>query len=175
LGKVRSYGVRLIRKASLYFAVRILLSLIFFANAVLIQSVVTSPIQSVTGGALSVNTNLSSADRGFSKAASTMAAAGASSCAGNVTFLVLAQSANNAITSGDIVYDVQLNTTGTTPSSTCYTVTLANTSSGGSPQTYRLYVATGLVVASGESIDCKFDIGSTIPASPFSFSLKTSP
>jgi hypothetical protein len=73
-----------------------------------------------------------------------------------------------------MVYDVHLSTTATTPASLCYTVTLV-ISSGGTVQTYNVPVKNNIVNVPAESLDVKFDIGSSIPSSPFSFQLYTTP
>ncbi len=157
-------------KGSLYLAAKIFLSLVILAHATLIQSIVTSPsYQSITGGAIKVN-NLSGADKGFAKAGSAIAAAG-TSCSANVTYTATPGTANNPITSGDIIYDIQLNTTGSTPASTCFTVTLSITPNGGSQTNYNVYIATGPTPGAGKTIDCKFDIGISLPSSPYTFKL----
>lgn len=165
----------LARKGSYYLAAKILLSLLLLANAASIQVSVFTPRQSLTGGALTVSSssNLSGADRGFSKAGSTTAAAGIS-CGSPITFSATAGTANNAISTGDIVYDVQLNTTGSTPANTCFTVTLTITPNSGSQTVISVYMATGATVTAGQTIDCKFDIGTSYPSSPYSFKVAVS-
>ena len=150
----------------------LLLSFRFMVNAGVIQSSL-STTQSIMGGALKVNGNLTAIDKGFSKA-STLVTATGSNCTTAILFLPLSGTANNAIMSGDVVYDVQLNTTATTPASQCYTVTLV-ISSGGAVTTYNVPVKNNAVNAPGESLDVKFDVGSPMPASPFSFQLYTTP
>jgi hypothetical protein len=148
---------------------KILLSLSILVYAASIVAVPASYI-AVSAGRVSVSSNLAGEDRGFSKASSTVPAAGTACGVGTqVSFGVAAQTANTAITAGDLVYDLQLNTTGTTPSSTCWTVSLAYTPAGG-PQTNVGSVFVGTIVAlSAQTIDCKFDLGASLPTPPFTF------
>lgn len=144
----------------------------FMVNAGVIQSSL-STTQSITGGALKVNGNLTATDKGFSKAGSAVTATG-SNCSTAILFPAASGTANNPITSGDIVYDVQLSTTVTTPASQCYNVTLV-ISSGGTVLTYNVPAKNNVANVPAESLDVKFDIGSSIPLSPFSFQLYTTP
>jgi hypothetical protein len=122
------------------------------------------------GTQLKVTNQLLSLDKGFSKAASGISVAG-TSCLSNVTFTGSQQNANTAVTAGDIVYDVQVNTTAISTASTCFTVSLVMTSSTGTRTSYGpVYLATGSSPASGQTVDCKFDLQQTsLPSSPFSF------
>ncbi len=122
------------------------------------------------GSRLSVTNNLLSLDKGFSKALVPLSATG--TCpSNNVTFAVSANNANTVVTLGDIVFDAQVNATGTTPTLSCFTVTLTLTPSGGSPPPYTVTIASGSSVSQGWTIDCKFDVGASLPASPFSFKI----
>lgn len=150
----------------------LLLSFRFMVNAGVIQSSLTTT-QSITGGALKVNGNLTATDKGFSKAGSAVIATG-SNCSTAILFPTSPGIANNAIASGDMVYDVKLNTTATTPVSLCYIVTLV-ISPGGIVLTYNVPVKNNVANVLGESLDVKFDIGSSMPPSPFSFQLYTTP
>jgi hypothetical protein len=122
------------------------------------------------GSRLDVTNSIISLDKGFSNAGLAANATG-TSCSGNVTFTPTAANANTAVATGDIAYDVQTNTTSSTPANKCFTVTLAVTSNTGIRATYGpLYIATGASPSAGQTIDCKFDLlTTTLPASPFSF------
>jgi len=122
------------------------------------------------GSHLTVTNRLLSIDKGFSKAQSAASAAG--SCpVSNVTFASSAQIANTAIIPGNIVFDAQVNTTATTPSLSCFTVTLT-LAPNSSPQTsYSLTIATDASPQANWTIDCRFDIGATLPTPPFSFKI----
>ena len=122
------------------------------------------------GSRLDVTNSIISIDKGFSTANMADTATGMS-CSGNVTFTNTAGKANTAVTTGDITYDVQTNTTNAAPANTCFTVSLAITSSTGVTTTYGpLYIATSASPSTGQTIDCKFDLLTTnLPASPFSF------
>jgi hypothetical protein len=124
---------------------------------------------------LNVVNVLSGADRGFSKASSNVAANGAA-CGSAVQFGVVAGTATPGVTSGHMIYDVQLNTTGTTPTSTCWQVKLTYTTNGGVFTTVGpVVVGTGVVNPPvNEVIDCQFDMGSSLPSSPFSYAVVVS-
>lgn len=167
MGKARRIGLSILRKTTLYLTIKVLLTLVVLAYAATIVTT-TNTYQASIGGAVSVTNNLKAMDKGFSIALVDSSAAG-TSCAGNVTFAVTAGTANNAITSGHIIFLIQVNSTASTPPSTCFTVTLTITPSGGPQQTYTVYIATDSTPANNEIIDCKFDIGSALPTSPYSF------
>lgn len=152
-----------------YFSAKIVLAIIVIAVSAATITASSSNYQAEVGSAYSVSNNLLVGDKGFSKPAAATGATGSCPSAGNVTFSASPGSANNAIVAGDIVYDVQVNETATTPILSCFTVTLT-LSLTGSQVTKSLTIASGASVAAGQTIDCKLDIGTTsLPASPFSF------
>ncbi len=157
----------LFRRGTYYLAFKLLASLLLIVNAATIQSVIVQPRQSIIGGAFKIDPNLRGGDRGFSKASSGQTALGIS-CSSPVIFGV-GTTANTAITASHIVYDIQLNTTSGGPASTCYTVILTITPSSGSPTNSTVFVQTGASVPADQAIDCKFDVGVSLPASPYSF------
>ena len=167
MGKAKRIGLFAVRKATLYLAVKVLLTLFVLVYAASIVTTTTT-YQASIGGAVSVTNNLKAMDKGFSRAGSTLSALG-TSCANNATFTGSPGVANTAITAGNITFIVQVNTTLTTANITCFTVNLIITPSGASQQSYTVYVATGLLVLPDQTIDCKFDIGSSLPTSPYSF------
>lgn len=167
MGKARRIGSFIIRRATFYLAVKILFTMFVLVYAATIVTTTTT-YQASMGGAISVTNNLEAMDKGFAKAGSTIAAAG-TSCANNVTFTGSAGVANTAITTNNIIYVVQVNTTASTAASTCFTATLVITPSGSPQQTYTVYIATDSTPTNDETIDCKFDIGSALPTSPYSF------
>lgn len=167
MGKAKRIGLFVLRRATLYIAIKTILTLFVLVYAASIIAT-TTVHQAEIGGALTVTNNLKAMDKGFSKAGSTISAAG-SSCASNVTFTGSPGVANTAITAGNIIYVVQVNTTASTATSTCFTVNLVITPSGGSQQSYTVYIATGSSVSADQTIDCKFDIGTSLPSSPYSF------
>ncbi len=122
------------------------------------------------GSYLTVTNNLLSVDKGFTKASSGLTATGLCPTE-NVTFTSTPTTANTTVTAGHIVFDAQVNTTTTTPALRCFTVTLDLSMSNGSHSTYTVKIATGSSVSAGWTIDCKFDVGATLPASPFSFKI----
>ena len=160
--KAKNIRTFFLRKVTLVFSVKVILSLVVLVNAASITATTTS-YQAVIGGAISVASSLSGADKGFSKASTAIAAT--TNCPAGTVFGV-GTTATPGVTSGDLVYDLQVNFTGT-PINTCWQVTFVYTSSGGS-QTTLGPVGIASVTSSG-TIDCKFDIGASAPNSPFSY------
>ena len=120
-----------------------------------------------------MNDELLTTAKGFSKTSA--ASAAGTSCGSPVTF-GSGMVANNALTGGHIIFDAQVNTTATTPSSTCFTATFYLSTSIATQTTYGpIYLFTGATVTPGQAIDCKFDLGSSsLPASPFSYRVTVS-
>lgn len=156
----------------------LLARIILTLNVVLVfaasTTITSTSYRAIVGGQLKVAvvTDLSSNDKGFSKAASTVSANGAS-CASPVLFSVLAGTASPGVTSGHMFYDVQLNTTGSTPVSHCWQVKLSYTANDGSSVSVGpVAIGTTVVVPPiNQIIDCQFDMGTSLPSSPFSYSL----
>jgi hypothetical protein len=154
LGPTVSRWVR--RTFTWYFSTKLILAILVIAVSAATITVTSKTYQGEVGSAVNVSNNILVGDKGFLKPSSSTAATG--SCpSGNVTF---------SSTAGDIVYDVQVNATASTPLRSCFTVTLSIT---GSPDK-SLTIASGTSVATGWTIDCKLDIGTTsLPASPYTF------
>jgi hypothetical protein len=153
-----------------YFSAKILAILVLAVSAANIVAT-SKNYQAEMSSAYNAANNILVGDKGFAKPAASTTATGSCPSAGNVTFSSSPGTANNAITAGDIVYDVQVNATGTTPTLRCFTVTLTLTVSG-PPTTKTLTIASGASVTAGWTIDCKLDTGlTTLPAVPFSFTL----
>jgi hypothetical protein len=150
-----------------YLSAKLILALLVLAVSAAI-TVSSTSYQAEMGSAYQVNNNLTVEDKGFTTATTNTTATG--TCpTGNVTFTSTPQTANNAITAGDIVYDVQVNTTASTSTLQCFTVTLTLSISG-TQTTKSVTTATGSTITAAQTIDCKLDIGTTtVPASPFSF------
>jgi hypothetical protein len=149
-----------------YFSAKVVLAILVLAVSAATITVMSTNYQAEMGSAYNVSNNLLVEDKGFSKPSSGTAATGSCPSLGNVTFGPVPGAANNGITAGDIVYDVQVNATSNTPLVKCFTVTL---SIAGSPDK-SLTIASGILVLAGQTIDCKLDTGmTTLPASPFSF------
>ncbi len=159
------------KRAPLYLSAKLLLSLLFLVSAASI-TVSTTQLQAEHGGAIKFSNNLIAADRGISRSTSGTADAG-TSCgpSGNVTFTTgTIRQANIGLTVNHFVYTIQVNTTGTTPSSSCFIVTLTMIASGNT-NTYVLHLATNATVVPDQAVNCVFDIGSALPPSPYSFSV----
>ena len=166
-----SFGGRFARRTrrmfTWYLFVKITLALLVLVVSAAI-TVTPTTYQAEIGSAYQVTNNLAIEDRGFTTATTTTSATGTCPTS-NVTFTGSPQKANNPITLGDIVYDLQVNSTASTPVSSCFTVTLT-LSLGGTQTTKILSIASGSTVAPSQTIDCTLDIGtSLVPVSPFSF------
>ena len=149
------------RSGSWIFAAKLLLSLtaIVFAASI---SVTSTTYRAEVGSAISVTNALIATDRGFSGNAAALAA---TSCSSPVTFAASPGTANTAITGGHIVYDVQVNSTSGVAPSTNFNATLVLASISYGP----VCIRTPVSPVNGQTIDCKFDVGTALPASPYSF------
>lgn len=160
------------KRASLYLAVKILLSLFMLVSA---ASTVTPTIYYAEhGGVIDVTGNLTSVDRGINKTMLTSAAVGVTcgQSGSNVTFATGApRVAHTDLTLNDYIYTIQVNTTTSTPPISCFSVTFTLTPAGATPFSRVLRVATGSNVDSNQTIDCQFDIGPSLPAMPYSFNV----
>lgn len=167
----RTSATRWVRRTfTWYFSAKVVLAILVIAVSAASITATSSNYQAEIGSSHSVNSNLLAGDKGFSKPSSSTSATG--SCPLATTFGASPGSANNAISAGDIVYDVQVNTTATTPAAACFTVTLTLFLSDGSQTTKSLMINSGVLITAGQTIDCKLDIGTTsLPLSPFSFRL----
>ena len=151
--------------SSIFRVVVLLVPVLFGATL----AVMTTSFAGENGSYLPVSNGIVATDKGFSKSSSTQTASG-TSCVSPITFSGSPNVANTGITVNDIIFDAQSNTTTNAPASTCFTVTFIVFTSPTSRSTYGpVYISTGSTVTAGQAIDCKFDIGSSFPTSPFSF------
>src|SRR5206468_8768450 len=128
-------------------------------------SVTSTTYQAQVGSAVNVANGLLATDRGFSPAS---VASNATSCSTPVTFGPSPGTANANITAGHLVYDVQVNSTTSAsipPAGTKFNVTLVIGSNPYGP----VCIQTPIPSVSGQTIDCKFDVGTALPASPYTF------
>ena len=120
---------------------------------------------------LSVTNGLLMMDEGYSKIPSTASAAGAS-CVSPVNYGASPGVANTPLTAGNMLFDVEANTTSSSTVNTCYSITLyIFTSIANQSQYGPVYVATGSTVTLDQTIDCSFDIGIALPPSPYAFKI----
>jgi hypothetical protein len=162
IGKQRS--LRLARKASLLVAVRIILAtltLVFAAS----MSITSTTYQAEIGSALNVANGLVAIDKGFSVAPSNTSQVG-TSCGSPVQFGGSPGVANTQVVQGDLVYDVQVNSTSDGAiANKNFTVTLVLGSSIYGP----LCIQGAATPTVGQTIDCRFDVGPVLPSSPYTF------
>ncbi len=147
----------------LYLAVKASISLVILASAVSIP-VTTRNFQGEFGSAFNVANNLLATDKGFSLDISGSQAAG-TNCSSAVTFGSVPKMANTTIVAGHLAYDVRLNSTSLAQPNAEYNVTLVLAQNSYGP----LCIATPASPADGQTIDCRFDVGTNLPTSPFSF------
>jgi len=138
-----------------------MLVLVFAASI----TVTSSTYQAEVGSAVNVVSGFLAIDKGFSLTATSLAGNG-TSCLSPVTFSSSPGTANTNLAARDLVYDVQVNWT-SAPTSTRFNVTLVLASTTYGP----LCIQTPSQPGYGEIIECKFDVGSSLPASPYSFTI----
>jgi hypothetical protein len=129
-----------------------------FAASIAISS---NTYQAEFGSTMNVANGLIATDKGFSVAT---ASSNGTSCLSPVMFGPSAMIANTNTVAGHFVYDVQVNWT-TAPPNRLFNVTLVLASSSYGP----LCIQTPSSPASDEMIDCIFDVGVSLPNSPYSF------
>jgi hypothetical protein len=160
LGKVRRLS-RVIRKGSWVFAAKLIVSFVAIVMAATI-SVTSSTYQAEVGSVVKFPAGLLATDKGFSASPTAVNPAG-TSCGNPATFNTNT-TANTNIVASDLVYEVQVNATGPPlPAFTKFNVTLTIGSN-----TYGPLCIQTLAVLTG-TIDCKFDVGTALPASPYTF------
>jgi hypothetical protein len=135
-----------------------LVAIVFAASI----SVTSSTYRAEIGSAMNFPAGLVATDKGFSVSATAGSSAG-TSCTSPVIFGVTPKTANTTIVAGHLVYDVQVNTTIGVPT-TKFNVTLVL----GSASPYGPLCIQSLGVP-GQIIDCRFDVGTVLPASPYTF------
>ena len=140
-----------------------LVAIVFAASI----SVTSTTYQAEIGSVQKVANGLIATDRGFSVASANSTR---TSCAVPVLFTAFAGTANTNITRGDWVYDVQVNSTTSAsipPAGSKFNVTFVLASTTYGP----VCIQTPIPSVNGQMIDCKFDVGTTLPLSPYSFKL----
>jgi len=164
LGKVSRISRMLGKGSRWIFAAKLLLSLVAIVFAASV-SVTSSTYQAEIGSAVNVANGLLATDKGFSLAS---AASNSTSCSSPVTFGPSPGIADTNITAGHLVYDVQVNSTSSSsipPAGTRFNVTLVISSTLYGP----VCIQTPIPSVSAQTIDCKFDVGTALPASPYTF------
>jgi len=135
-----------------------LVAVVFAASV----SVTSTTYQAEVGSLTMFPSSLIATDKGFAVSSTAGSSAG-TSCSSPVTFGVTPKTANTTIVAGHLVYDVQVNTTIGVPTAK-YNVTLAL----GSAAPYGPLCIQTLGVPN-QTIDCRFDVGTVLPASPYTF------
>lgn len=128
-------------------------------------NVTSSTYQAEIGSVVKFPSGLLATDKGFSAA---VVGSSATSCSSPVTFTVVPGTANTNITAGHLVYDIQVNSTASVlvpPAGTKFNVTLVLASATYGP----VCIQTPSPSVAGQTIDCKFDVGTALPASPYTF------
>lgn len=154
---------RLFRRAAIVFAAKVCLALVTLVFAASI-SVSPTTYQAEVGSYVNVANNLVATDKGFSVASASSIAMG-TVCTDPVQFSSSSRIATTTITASHWIFSVQVNsTTGILPNAN-YTVALMLGSTPYGP----LCIEGAPTPANNEVITCNFDIGSTLPTSPYTF------
>jgi hypothetical protein len=154
-------------RALLCLLVKLSLSLLVVTYAADITST-TKTYYAENGGVISVTNNVTATDKGIARITS-VGGIVSGTCGLNVTFGGTPRLANTTLTANDFAYTVEVTTTNSTPANTCLSVTLKITPASGAPLNETVYLATGQSVTENETVDCQFDIGPSLPVSPYSF------
>jgi hypothetical protein len=164
--KVARFLVRRVPWALGFKVIASLLILVYAANI----TATTNNFQAQFGSSMNIANGLLATDKGFSVSATAGAAAG-TSCGSPVIFAVsTSKTANTTITAGHLVYDVQVNATSSAPTNHNFNVTLFIGSTPYGP----LCIKT-LLAPLGGTIDCRFDIPTALPVSPYTFKVTIGP
>jgi hypothetical protein len=158
-------SLRLLKRTALVFAVRVGLALVTLVFAASI-SVTPTTYQAEIGSYVNVNNNLVATDQGFSFTTTASSAAG-TSCASPIQFGPSPTTANTAITADHWIFTVQVNSTTSIAANATFTVSLTVASANQGS----LCIEGPSTPANGEVITCRFDVGSTLPTSPYTFQL----
>jgi hypothetical protein len=158
--------IRLIRKAGAVFSARVLMALVALAFAASI-SVTPVTYQAQIGSYVSVVNGLLATDQGFSFASTNSTGVG-TVCSAPVQFSNTPGAANTTIVKGDWVYAVQVNTTTGIASNQNFTVYVTVSSNTFGP----VCIEGASTPTADQMITCKFDVGPTLPSSPYSFGVK---
>jgi hypothetical protein len=159
--RIRSLLIRKLPVSTLAVFFKVILSMVVLVYAATIAlNAVT--YQAEIGAYQKVTNGLVATDKGFS--ASLVLSSG-TTCSSPVTFGAVPGTASTPITGGHLVYDVQVNSTMSAPPSHNFTVTLVLASNTYGP----LCILTPASPANLQTIDCKFDVGTALPASPYTF------
>jgi len=129
-------------------------------------TVTTTTYQQILGGYINSTGGLTATDSGFATSVLGTSAAGTSS-GSPITFGITTGTASPGVTAGHWQWTFQVATTGSTATSTTFTVALT-VNQNGTPTSYTVYVATGGTVTSGQAINCIFDIGTSL-TTPLSY------
>jgi hypothetical protein len=156
--------VRLVKRSGWLIGAKICLALLTLVFAASITANSTT-YQAEVGSSVSVTNQLQATDKGFSAATSTLTGNGTSSSS-PVIFNAIPGFANTNITAGHLLYDVQVNSTSLTGGDKNFTVTFYLASTPYGP----LYLQSPASPVAGQTINCRFDIGTgPLPSTPYSF------
>jgi hypothetical protein len=150
-----------------YFSAKVAVAILVLAVSAASITANTKTYQAEIGGALNITNDLVATDKGLSQAGLGATALG-TSCSSGVIFGTGV--ANNGITVLHFFYTIRVNETITTTPNHCFQATLVLAPNGGSATTYGpVYINSTAIVVPTNRVDCQFDIGTSIPSSPYSF------
>ncbi len=163
MGKGRRLHRVLAKRFSLIAPVKVVLMLVVLVYATNI-TITSKPYQAQIGSAVTVANGLLATDKGFALATSGASPVG-TNCSSPVVFGPTAKTANTTITAGHLTFDVQVNSTLSAVANTKFNVTFTLSSTNYGP----LCIQTPASPLNGQTIDCRFDVGTSLPTSPYSF------
>ena len=169
MDKASRIGKRLRRTFTWYLSVKIALALCIIAVSATSIVVTPTTYQAEIGGALNVTNRLVAVDKGFSQASTPVTPTG-TDC-GSATKFGTGTTANTNIMALHYVYDVAVNEAVNATINTCYKASFVLSLSGFATTYGPVYMNSTASIVTTLVIDCKFDIGVSIPSSPYSFQL----
>ena len=156
-------GLRIRASVILFAKLATLMLALAFASDFMVS---TTTYQAEVGSFFNVTNVLLATDKGFSRAAAGSEGAG-TNCSSAIIFGSTPGIANTSITQGHWVFDVQVNSTSTAGSGNYFNVTFVLASNSYGP----LCIKTPSPALDNQYIDCKFDVGNTLPSSPYTFKI----
>ena len=165
MSKVRRSLATFAMRIRWFVVAKVILSLVIlvYAGSVMVTS---TNYQAEIGSVTTFATGLPATDRGFNLTSTAISASTTgTTCTTPTIFSVSPGVANNAIAAGHLLFDVRINQTSSATPATKFNVTFAL----GATTFASLCIQTLLTPVNGQIIDCKYDVGASLPSSPFTF------
>ncbi len=144
---------------------KVALSVIILVSAASV-TVTSNNYQAEIGSVTTVASGLPATDKGFNLTSTAISAStSGTTCTTPTIFSSTPSVANNPIAGGHLFYDVRINQTSSATPATKFSVTFAL----GATTFASLCIQTLATPVNGQIIDCKYDVGTSLPSSPFTF------